>query len=417
MRIAVIGAGIAGLTAASLLQRRHDINVLEANDYVGGHTNTIDVVEDGRGLSVDTGFIVFNETNYPNLCRMFDRLGVEVRETDMSFSVRCDRSGLEYNGSTLDRLFVQRRNLLRPAFWSMLVDIVRFHRRAPMELADGLTDETTVAQYLAQRNYGAAFVEQYLVPLGAALWSCSATRFREFPMRFVIEFLHNHRMLQISGRPRWKTVVGGSREYVRLLTADFAARIRTRTVVTQVRRVAGGVELALRDGRRERFDEVVLAAHADQSLALVSDSDAVEEELLRAFPYQNNDVVLHTDTAMLPRSREAWASWNYRVPRNGQAPACVTYNMNMLQGLDSARTYCVSLNQSDDIEASRVIRRLRYAHPAFGPGRAHAQARHAELVRRRGISYCGAYWGYGFHEDGVRSALTVCDGFGIGVES
>ncbi|MGI9334344.1 MAG: NAD(P)/FAD-dependent oxidoreductase [Gammaproteobacteria bacterium] len=409
MRICVVGLGISGLTAANVLARRHQVTALEANHYAGGHTNTVGVRDGDRTLAVDTGFIVFNEPNYPNLCRLFDRLGVRSRDSDMSFSVQCRRSGVEWNGSSLNRIFVQRANLLRPSHWCMLADIVRFHREARSMLTS-LEDAVTVDEWLSRRRFGRAFVERYLLPLGASLWSCSPTRFRAFPMRFVIEFLHNHCMLQGQGRPVWKTVVGGSREYVAPLMAPFARHVHLGTAVRSVRRVRGGVEVRVTGGRKMHFDEVVLACHADQSLRLLIDADPLERDVLGAFPYQPNEAVLHTDTRLLPTRRAAWASWNYRVPAEPRAEVCVTYNLNRLQGLDSQTTWCVSLNPGGAIDPAKVVRRFRYHHPLFTARRFAAQARHDELVRRRRVSFCGAYWGYGFHEDGVRSALAMCEG-------
>ena len=413
MKIAIVGTGIAGMTAARILSRRNDITVFESGSYIGGHTNTIQVNEGSRELAVDTGFIVFNETTYPNLCRLFDELGVQSRDSDMSFSVHCDKTGIEYNGTDFNALFAQRRNLVSPRFWGMLAEIVRFNREAPEQLAAGMDDSISVEDYVRSNGHGERFVDHYLAPLGASLWSCDARRFRRFPMRFVIEFLHNHQMLQVNGRPQWKTVAGGSNQYVAPLVAPFRDRIRVNTPVTAVRRRATGVELTLVGGQRERFDEVVLACHADQSRKLVIDMDRDEREILGHFPYQVNEAVLHTDTRLLPERRSAWASWNYRIPILDAEHGTVTYNMNMLQGIESPRTYCVSLNQTRYIDPSRVIRRIDYEHPLFTPGRDQAQASHGALIRRRGISYCGAYWGFGFHEDGVRSALAVGEAFDV----
>jgi predicted NAD/FAD-binding protein len=416
VNVAIVGSGISGLTAAHVLSKRHKVTVFESGNYVGGHTNTIDVSEGDRIIPVDTGFIVFNQPNYPNLCRLFSHLGVESRDSDMSFSVRCDRSGIEYNGNSLDSLFIQRANLFRPSHWRMIAEIIRFHRRAPADLRSGLDDSVTVSGYLARHRFSSAFERRYLLPLGASLWSCSAAQFSTFPMRFVIEFLDNHRMLQVDGRPVWKTVRGGSREYVRRLIAQMNADVRLNTPVAGVRRKATGVEVRLADGRSKRFDEVVMSCHADQSLELVEDADGLEHDVLVRFPYQRNEVVLHTDIRVLPAREKAWASWNYQIPARTRSNVTVSYNMNMLQGIESERTYCVSLNLSTEIDPSKVIRRIRYEHPLFTPGRSVAQNHHGELVRRRGISYCGAYWGYGFHEDGVRSALSVCAAFDQGLE-
>ena len=327
--------------------------------------------------------------------------------------MHCERTGREWNGSSLDQVFCQRRNLLRPSHWGMLRDILRFHEVAPAALAAGLDDSITVDAFLAREGFGEAFTNLYLVPLGASLWSCSGGRFREFPMRFVLEFLHNHCMLQVGKRPVWRTVIGGSSSYLAPLTAPFRSRIHVDTPVVSIRREGAGVQLTTAQGERHRFDEVVLATHADQSLRLLADADDTERELLAAFPYTDNDVVLHTDTSVLPNARKAWASWNYRIPAGTEERASVAYDMNILQGLDAEQTYCVSLNQNERIDAGAVIARFSYAHPAYGPYRAAAQARHDEVIRRRGVSLCGAYWGYGFHEDGIRSATSVCAGYDL----
>jgi len=293
----------------------------------------------------------------------------------------------------------------------MLSDILRFNREAPHELTNGLTDSMSVARYFTTKGYGPGFRDHYLLPLGASLWSCPAERFGEFSMRFVIEFLHNHGMLRVNGRPVWKTVVGGSRQYVRRLTKEFRDRIRLNTPVQSVARRGQHVDVRLPDNSVERFDEVILAAHADQSLQLMENLDEDERHTLSSFPYQHNEAVLHTDTRLLPDRRAAWASWNYRIPSSRTSRVAVTYNMNLLQGLDSEQTYCVSLNQTAAIDRTRIVKRISYPHPLFIPGRDAAQAKHPAMIRRGGISYCGAYWGFGFHEDGVRSALAVCDAF------
>ncbi len=413
MNIAIIGAGVAGLTAARILCRHHTVTVFEADERVGGHANTVMVSEGDRRLPIDTGFIVFNEPNYPHLCRLFDLLRVEHADSDMSFSVHCEQTGMEYNGSTLNALFAQRRNTLRPRFWTMLSDILRFHREAGRISIADMDDRTSVRQFVEQKGFGKPFINHYLMPLGASLWSCNAQQFESFPMRFVIEFMSNHRMLQTNGRPQWKTVRHGSRRYVRSLIEPFADRIRLNTPVRSVRRRARSVEVVSCSGDYDSFDEVIMATHADQSLGMVEDAEQEERDVLSYFPYQTNEAVLHTDTNLLPERKATWASWNYRIPRTANGHVTVTYNMNRLQNIDSECTYCVSLNQTGQIAPERVMSRIRYEHPLFIPGRSAAQAHHSRLVRRRGISYCGAYWGFGFHEDGVRSAIQVCDAFGL----
>ena len=411
MNIAIIGSGISGLIAAYLLARRHRVQIFESADYIGGHTHTIDVKEDTRILPVDTGFIVFNELNYPNLCRLFDALGVASRNSDMSFSVRCEGTGLEYNGSTFASLFAQKKNLLSPAFWGMLNDILSFHKDAYKALSTGLSEQLSIADFVQQRSYGKLFFTHYLLPLGASIWSCPTEYFRVFPARFVLEFMANHHLLQINGRPQWKAVTGGSRSYIKPLTRTFASRIQLNTRITRVRRQARSIEVTTASGDRQDFDEVVIATHANQALSLLAEPEPDERELLQSFPYQRNDVIVHTDTRLLPQRSQAWASWNYYLPEANTEQATLTYNMNMLQGLDSAKTYCVSLNQGNHINPDLIVRRIRYSHPQFGPGVMAAQARHAEMIRRKRISYCGAYWGHGFHEDGLRSALAIGEAF------
>ena len=411
MQIAIVGSGISGLTAAYYLHPRHAVTVLESATRTGGHTRTVRVVMDGRVYHVDTGFVVFNETHYPRFARLLADLGVPSRPTTMSFSVRHDPSGLEYASASLGAFFAQRRNVLRPRFHRMWMDILRFHREAPA--LDGVRgDETTVADYVRGRGFGREFLDHYLAPLGAALWSCPPGTFRSFPIRFVVDFLGNHHMLQVRGQPVWRVVEGGSRRYVEAMTAGFRGRIRTGRGVVRIRRFADRVDVWDAAGRRERFDHVVLACHADQALGLLADPHPSEAEVLSAFPYQPNDAVLHTDTRVLPRRRRAWASWNCHVPAFDPAAVRVSYNMSRLQGLDGPRVFIVTLNDADGVSSEKVIARFRFTHPVFTPGRSAAQARHAELVDARRTSFCGAYWGYGFHEDGVRSGMAVAEALG-----
>ena len=412
MKIGIVGTGISGLSCAYLLQHDHDITLFEANHYAGGHTNTIQVNDNGNNINVDTGFIVYNHENYPNLCRLFELLDVRGRDSDMSFSVVNEASGLEYNGSGINKLFCQRKNLVNPRFWRMLKDILKFHDDAPGLLSSGLDDKTTVQDFVERHHYSEQFIAEYLVPLGASLWSAPAGQFLQYPMRFVIEFLENHRMLQVGNRPVWKTVVGGSNSYVKKLLEDFKGQLKLNTGVQCVTRANDKINITLKDGTTESFDEVILASHADQSLAMVDKADEIEQDLLTMFPYQYNEAILHYDDGVLPSRKTAWASWNYRIPAQEREHVSVTYNMNMLQGLDTSRTYCVSLNQATGIDESKIIKKIQYHHPVFQPGRAEAQANHHRLIRHDRISYCGAYWGYGFHEDGISSAMAVCSAYG-----
>lgn len=407
MKIAIVGAGIAGLASAYYLCRRHELTVFEASAHVGGHARTVRVRAGGEQFAVDTGFVVFNETNYPLFTRLLRELDVETRPTSMSFSVRSDRSGIEYNGSSIDGLFSQRRNMLRPRFLRMLGDIARFQIEAPRQ-ALGTAADTTVGSFVAAGGYGPGFVQDYLTPLGSALWSVPPGKFREFRIRFVVEFLANHGMLQWKGRPTWRVIQGGSCRYVQRLTTPFDGNIARRTAVAAIERGKDSVRVVDSLGRSGAFDHAILACHADQALQILRDPSPVEAEILSAFPYQANDAVLHTDPEPLPRRRRAWASWNYRVRQAPSRRATVTYNMNRLQGIPWHAPLNITLNDFSGIEGSRVLRRMRYEHPVFTAGRAAAQARHREVIASNRTSFCGAYWGYGFHEDGVRSAVAVC---------
>ena len=400
MRVAIVGSGVSGLVVAHRLQSRHDVTLFEAADYVGGHVSTVALTVAGTAREIDTGFIVYNERNYPHFTALLAELGVATQPTTMSFSVRSDATGLEYNGSSLNQLFIQRRNLLRPTFYRMLRDILRFNREAPTAVANGSAGNTLGA-WLADAEFGPELSRDYLIPMGSALWSIPPAKVLEMPTDFFVRFFDNHGMLTVDDRPEWRVVQGGSRRYVETLITPFRDRIRLRTPVTEVRRTADHV---LVNG--ERFDQVVMACHSDDALAALADATPLERELLGALPYQANDVVLHSDESVLPRRRAAWGSWNYRIPADRDASAVVSYNMNMLQSLRAEQTFCVSLNAGELIRPERVHRRFSYRHPVYTIEGASAQQRHAELGRER-THFCGAYWGYGFHEDGVRSALAV----------
>ncbi len=420
MRVAVIGAGVSGLVAAYLLRRAHDVVVYESETRLGGHVHTVDAHDDdGRPLSVDTGFIVFNESHYPAFCRLLEHLGVASQPSDMSFSVRDDRDGTEYRGSSLDTLFAQRRNLLRPRFWGLVGDLLRFLREAPSLLA--ADPDLTLGAWLDARRYGRAFQEQHILPMGAALWSMPLRDVRAFPARHFAAFLANHHMLQIKGRPQWRVIRGGSRTYVEALVRGWRHEIRSGAPVESVQRLDGAVLVTARGGDPERFDHVVLACHSDQALRLLADPSDREREVLGAIPYRDNDVVLHTDAAAaLPRRRKVWASWNYRLSPavydggGGATPpigAAVTYHMNRLQSLDARRQFCVSLNETARLDSERILGRWTYAHPQFTTAAVAAQKRRDALHTHPTTSYCGAYWGWGFHEDGVQSALKVAARF------
>ncbi|HEV7282927.1 MAG TPA: FAD-dependent oxidoreductase [Pirellulaceae bacterium] len=408
MKIAIIGGGVSGLVAAYKLHERHDVTVFEANGYPGGHTNTVDIELDGERHAVDTGFIVYNERNYPHFVRLLAELGVATKPTTMTFGVRDDRVGLEYNGESLDKLFAQRRNLLRPSFHRMLLDILRFNRET-RRIASDESCSLTLGEFLRRGNYSRAFAERYLLPMGSAIWSCPTGDFAGFPVRFVAEFYENHGLLNLIDRPQWRVIEGGSRTYVEKLIRSFRERVRLRTPVASVQRSDDGALLRLGDGRGERFDRVIFACHADQALRLLGhEATRAERKVLKAFPYNPNVAVLHTDESTLPRSRKARASWNYRIAEGSDA-ATVTYDMTLLQGLPTKRRFLVTLNDEQRIAPERVLARFVYEHPSFDLRRASAQARHAELNRTPRTAYCGAYWGNGFHEDGVVSALVAVE--------
>ena len=416
-RIAVIGSGISGMSAAWYLSTQHEVTLFESTERLGGHTATIDVEiaeKSGPGhYAIDTGFIVFNDWTYPHFQRLLNTLGIPVQPTEMSFSVHETEMDFEYNGHTLGSLFAQRRNLLRPSFYRLLRGIMRFNREATQDLdSERLPEAMTLGEYLDQKGYDVAFQRHYLLPMGAAIWSASISDLRAFPLSFFVRFFRNHGLLSVNHRPQWYTLVGGSRQYIPTLTAPYASRIRLNTPVTAITRDDSGVTVETADGS-ERYDQVVLACHSDQALAMLSDANATERDVLSAMPYQDNEVVLHTDTRLLPRRRRAWASWNYRLDaRDDRERISVTYNMNILQRLESDTTFCVTLNDSDSIAPNKVLGRFTYAHPQFTLDGYAAQQRHADISGVNRTHFCGAYWRNGFHEDGVWSALRVARALG-----
>lgn len=411
MRVAVVGSGIAGLASSWLLSPLHDVTLFEANDYFGGHTHTHAVEVAGRHHAIDSGFIVYSPRHYPLLTRLLAELGVDSQSTTMSFSVRSEASGLEYNAGSLDGLFCQRRNLCSPRFLGMVRDLLRFYREAPALLLHPDAGPT-IGEYLRLRGYGAAFRDEHLVPMASALWSSPPARILEFPARYLAQFMANHQMLEVSGRPVWRVVQGGSASYVRALRARWKVDERIPCAVRSVRRRPGEVVVS-HDGGRESFDHVVLACHSDQALALLTDASDRERSILGAITYQPNDVVLHTDAALLPRRRKAWAAWNALIPREPAMACTVSYCMNLLQGLDSPEPLVVTLNGSHAIDPAKVLRRMRYHHPLYTHAAVAAQQRRPEIQGVARVWFAGAYWGWGFHEDGMRSAVEVARGLGV----
>lgn len=405
MKIAIIGTGISGNVVAHRLHREHDITLFEADDHIGGHTHTHTVELDGEAHQVDTGFIVFNDRTYPNFVELLAELGVESQPSCMSFSVRSERSGLEYSGTSLNTLFAQRRNLLRPSFYRMIRDILRFNRESLKLLAGG--NEVTLGEHLQANGYSRELIDDYLIPMGAAIWSTDPARMLGFPARYFVRFLHNHGLLSIDDRPTWRVIKGGSARYVEKLTAPFRDRIRLRTPVEYVRRLPDRVLVKARGMEPEFYDHVFFACHSDQARRLLADGTPLEREVLSAIRYQENEVVLHTDTSLLPRTRRAWAAWNYHVLRADAGRVALTYNMNILQGLTGRHTFCVTLNRTEMVDPAKIIKRLVYHHPLYTPAAVAAQQRQHEVNGVNRTYFCGAYWRFGFHEDGVVSALNA----------
>lgn len=403
MKIAVIGGGVSGLTAAWRLHGRHEVTLFEREGRLGGHAHTVEVEVGGARVAVDVGFIVFNRQNYPKFSAMLDELGVIARPSTMSFGVADARSGLEYNATDLDGLFAQRRNLLRPAFWGMIRDVFRFFGAARALARDPDPPDETFAEFLRRSGFGAEFVDRHVLPMCAALWSTGVAGAGRLPARFVCAFFDNHAFLQATGRPPWLTIAGGARVYVDALTARLGSRVRRGAGARKVRRDERGVEVFAGAGA-ERFDRVVLAVPSDVALGLLEAPTAAERAVLGAFSWQPNDVVLHTDASVMPRARRAWAAWNFHLPAAPAAAPTVTYWMNALQGLRTAEPLFVTLNRTAEIRAEKILARFHFRHPVFDRGAAAAQSRRREISGRHRTAYAGAWWGYGFHEDGARSA-------------
>lgn len=411
MKIAVIGSGIAGLGAAWLLSRQHEVVLFEKDVRLGGHTHTHQVTQAGREFAVDSGFIVHNPENYPLLTRLLAELGVPSQPTTMSFSVHDAGSGLEYNAGSLDGLFCQRRNLLSPKFLRMVREILRFYRECPALLREP-GDGPTLGDYLHGHGYSPLFIADHLVPMASALWSSPADAILSFPAKYLVHFMANHHMLRVEGRPQWRVVRGGSASYVAAMSRDWQVAVRLAAPVRRVTREGDAIVVSSRHGD-ERFDQVVLACHSDQALALLAAPSRAEREILGAIPYHDNEAVLHTDARLLPSRRKAWAAWNAHVPAHPGQACTVSYCMNLLQSLDTPEPFVVTLNRSADIAADKIIARMRYQHPVYTHASVAAQSRRAEINGRDRIWYAGAYWGFGFHEDGLRSAVEVAAALGV----
>lgn len=411
MRIAVVGSGISGLASAWLLSRAHDVTLFEVNDYFGGHTHTHDIELAEKHYRIDSGFIVHNPRHYPLLTRLFDELGVASQPTTMSFSVHNQASGLEYNATTLDTLFCQRRNLLSPRFIGMVRDLMRFYREAPALISQP-NSSITLGDYLQFNRYGAAFRDEHLIPMASALWSSPPAQILNFPARYLVQFMTNHQMLQLNDRPEWRVVRDGSSSYIAAMRASWQVHERLRCPVRAISRDHTGVLIESTLGN-ERFDQVVLACHSDQALKLLADADEREQAILGAIPYQDNTVVLHTDACVLPKRRKAWAAWNAWLPRDPSENCTVSYCMNLLQGIQSPEPFVVTLNRTAAIDPDKVLKRMHYHHPVYTRESVAAQARKHEMQGQRHTWFAGAYWGWGFHEDGMRSAVEVAAQLGV----
>ncbi|WJG09958.1 FAD-dependent oxidoreductase [Aliiglaciecola sp. LCG003] len=414
-KIAIIGSGISGLTCAHLLHQQHDITVFEANDYIGGHTATKNVEVDGKHYAIDTGFIVFNDWTYPNFIKLMDKIGVKSQPTEMSFSVKNIAQNLEYNGNTLNSLFAQRRNILRPKFWRIVRDILRFNKVCKENARKNLDyGDLSLFEFIQQQKLSDDFAYNYILPMCAAIWSTSLEDIKAFPFQFFLRFFNNHGLLNITDRPQWYSIIGGSRSYIAPLTKGFESAIKLNSPVQRVVASQSGYAVMVNNVEHQ-FDEVIFACHSDQALAMLSEPSQTQQDILGSINYLPNEVVLHTDTSVLPKRKLAWASWNYLLKGDAQehqAPAVLSYNMNILQCIESSTTFCVTLNNSKDIAADKILGRYNYAHPQFNQTTINAQARRNEISGQQGLHFCGAYWYNGFHEDGVRSALDVCAEFG-----
>lgn len=415
MKIAVVGGGISGMISWYLLQRQHEVTLFEAGSYLGGHTATVDVNVEGKEYAIDTGFIVFNNWTYPLFTKFLDELKVESQPTQMSFSVKKTDTGLEYNGHTLATLFAQRRNLFRPSFWRMLLDIVKFNKLGKELLEQNHPDlDLLIDEFLAKHNLGLELRNDYLLPMGAAIWSSGLADMPSFPLRFFLQFFKNHGLLNVADRPQWSVIKGGSREYVRaLLNTLNPAQVKLNSPVKSVTRNAEGVTLEFTDGRSEHFDQVVFACHSDQALALLKDPTEAERQVLGGIAYQKNDVILHTDQRILPKRKAAWAAWNYHLTNAASSHATLSYNMNILQGIEAPVTFVVTLNHSHAIDQSKILKRFQYDHPVFNHCTIAAQQRRSEINGINSSWFCGAYWYNGFHEDGVRSAVDIARAMGV----
>ena len=412
MKIAIIGSGISGLTAAYLLNRKHDVTIFEANDYIGGHTHTHKVNIDGKKYSVDTGFIVYNERTYPNFIKLLDLLNVERQLSTMGFSVKSISKDYEYAGESLNSLFAKRSNIFRFGFLRMLYEMYHFGKKADSS-GIGLDASVTLGDYLKKEKYSGEFINYFIIPMGAAIWSTSANKVLNMPAYFFIKFFYNHGMLETINRPNWWVIKNGSSEYIKKIIRGFENKINLSTPVKTVARKNEGIEIRLaKKEETQKFDSVIFATHSDQALKMLENPTDTEKDILSSIPYQKNEVLLHTDSSVLPRRKLSWASWNYQLDSDPALPVVLTYNMNILQSINCKETLCVTLNDHNSVDETKILKKITYHHPLFNVKSIEAQKRKSEISGVNNTHYCGAYWRNGFHEDGVVSALDVCKDFG-----
>ncbi len=414
MKIAIIGSGISGLTAAYLLHKNHDIKVFESNDYIGGHTHTHKINLNGRDWEVDSGFIVYNENTYPKFIKLLNELNVETQISSMGFSVKSKKNNLEYAGNSLNALFAQRANFFKPSFYKMLAQINRFNNEAKVHL-EKLDYVTTLKEYLDKNKYSDEFIHFYVIPMGAAIWSTIPSDMFKMPAKFFIKFFKNHGLLQIKNRPKWWVIKGGSKQYIKKIISGFKNSIFLSTPVKYVERSENEVKVIFQNDKRENevFDKVIFATHSDQALKLLKKPTELESEILSTLPYQKNEVLLHLDDSILPERKLAWASWNYSMDSDFNSPVALTYNMNILQSLNCEETFCVTLNNHSLINPNKVLKRLTYYHPLFTAKGIESQSKKHQISGENNTYFCGAYWRNGFHEDGVVSAIDVSKQFGV----
>lgn len=413
-KVAVIGSGVSGLVSAYLISKKHQVTLFEKDSRLGGHTATVDVTVEGEEYAIDTGFIVFNDRTYPNFLKLLEQIGIDKQPTEMSFSVQNKLTGLEYNGHNLNTLFSQRSNILNPKFWRLISEIVRFNKLAKAYYhQQNFSQDLTLGNFLDNNEFSEYFSQHYILPMTAAIWSTSLNKARSFPLSFFVQFFYHHGLLNITDRPQWYVIPGGSRSYIDKLIPRFKDNIKLNTNITQVVRHEEKVVIHFADQEPQEFDDVVLACHSDQALSLLAAPTQQEQEILQQMPYCDNEVVLHLDENMLPKKRLSWASWNYQLTGESEKPAAVTYDMNILMGLKSKHTFCVTLNQTDQIEPTKILAKFNYHHPVISPDSFKAQQRRDEICGQNNVHFAGAYWYQGFHEDGVKSAIDVAKRFGV----